>query len=125
MAESKYTPVLESLKTDLDYYSDYIRGLAHEILDAEASKYPVFVATEAKNKVAIGKAILEAEGLNRTWNINVCLLEELVQKGLIQGDKLIVFIDNFKDPEMYMCVLAIISNDASFIFKPYSGDSEE
>ena len=125
MANSKYTPVLASLKTDLDYYSDYLRGLSREILDAGASKYPVFVATESKNKISIGKNILGAEGLSRTWNINVCLLEELVLKGIVQKDKVDLFTKNFKDPELYMCVLAIISGDASFVFMPYTGAEEE
>lgn len=112
------TPVLQSLQNDLQFYSDYLRGIAREILDSELSKYPIFVAYQS-NEVKIGKQVLAHQSLQRTWSINASVLEELIQKKIVTSDRIQSFRKTFKDPENFICVLTILGNEASFVFYPY------
>ena len=116
--------IFETLHDDLRYYNDYLQGISNEILDSGISKYPIFVAHQTKG-IGIGKQVLMHESLSTKWSINVSALEEFVHKSIVTTEKLADFKRTYKDPELHLCVFAMLPDGSnSFAFLPYIQDPE-
>lgn len=117
----KHSADLKELELNLNIYKESIREIAVEILQNDVSKYPIFVAS--REPVSIGKMIIDKEELALEWSIFASTLEEFVQRKIVLEDRLKSFQKSFKDPSKYVCVFAVLNDNASFIFTPY--DEEE
>lgn len=111
---------LKSLEVDLRLYNDSLREVAIEIMVEGLSLYPIFVAYQ--HEINLGELILDKEDLNTDWSINASMLEEFMERGIIKKDLKQRFIDNYKSPEDFMCVFAIVPEGANFVFFPYAKD---
>lgn len=118
--QSKNKSPLLSLKKDLDFYSESIKEVAEEILDAELTQYPIFIAHQ--HEVALGEKILDKDDLGTQWTIHVATLEEFVEREIIKTDKKERFTKHFKDPRKHMCLFVIVPEGANFVFYPYKDD---
>lgn len=108
---------LESLKIDLDFYSDSLKEVSSEITVEGVSAHPIFVAHQHEMK--IGELLINREELGTQWTIHVSTLEEFIEVGLIQKDKKALFETNYKDSTEFMCVFVVVPEGANFIFYPY------
>lgn len=115
---------LEFLQSDIQYYTDYMRGFVFELLDAGVSKYPIFVFHKDQQDLNIGKPLLLREGLNTKWSVNISVLEEFVKNGLISREMVRDFRMNYKDPETYFCIFALLNAGPKIIFVPIGTDNE-
>ncbi|MBX2845324.1 MAG: hypothetical protein KTR13_03840 [Saprospiraceae bacterium] len=116
--EEATDPQYTSLYSDVDQFRDLFYSLSLEILNNEVSKYPIFVAYQ--DPVQLGKVLLQRKTHNTNWNINITILEDLVNKGIVQPEKLEEFKKVYKDPEQHFCILAIGLRKSEFIFTPRS-----
>lgn len=107
---------LKSLETDLVLYSDSIKEISEEIVE-NLSKYPIFIAHQ--HEAHIGELIIDKDELSTEWNIHASTLEEFVERGIITAEKEDYFKQNFKDPNRYICVFAMVPEGANFVFYPY------
>ncbi len=112
---------LQELNQNLQIYKESIREIAEEILDNQVSKYPLFIAS--REEVNLGKQIIDKEELALEWSINASTLEEFVSRKIVREEKLDAFRKNYKDPRKFVCVFALIKENAGFIYLPY--DEEE
>ncbi|GAB3924621.1 hypothetical protein [Mucilaginibacter myungsuensis] len=108
---------LRSLEVDLRLYSESLREIAVEIMVEGLSRYPIFVAHQ--HEVALGEPVMQKEDLNTDWNINVSMLEEFIDRGIIKKELRERFLDTYKDPHDHMCVFVIVPEGANFVFFPY------
>lgn len=108
---------LESLKRDLDFYSDAIKEVSSDVISEGYSAYPIFIAHQ--HEVNMGEVILDKNELNTSWTINVSTLEDFVEKGIVKEDRKDYFIAKFKPAEKYMCLFVIVPEGANFVFYPY------
>ncbi len=108
---------LESLKVDLDFYSDAIKEVSYDLLAAEYTAHPIFIAHQ--HSVKIGEVILDKMELNTSWTINVSTLEEFLEQGLIKEDRKDYFVKQFKPAEDFMCLFVVVPEGANFVFYPY------
>lgn len=108
---------LVSLEEDLKFYSDSIKEVAVEIMVEGISLHPIFIAHQ--HEVNIGELILNKDELNTRWTIQASTLEEFIEKGIIHPDKKEGFLKNYKKPEDFMCVFAVVPQGANFIYFPY------
>ncbi|AFD09401.1 hypothetical protein [Solitalea canadensis] len=108
---------LVSLEKDLKLYNESIREVAADILEAKLSDYPIFVAHQ--HEVSLGQMILNSKELKTSWNINAATLEEFIEKNVIAKEREEYFVNNYKDPEAYMCLFVIVPEGANFVFYPY------
>ena len=115
-------PVIDSLEKDLEFYNDSIKEVANDIINEEVSSYPVFIAHE--HEVQLGEVILDKDELGCKWTINATVLDELVEKGIVQEDKKEEFKNVYKDPKKYMCIFLISEKGGNFIFMPYNDEKE-
>jgi hypothetical protein len=127
MTEEEFSKILDTLKDDLRFYNDMIKEVAVDIVAEAYSKYPVFIATE--HDVKMGNLVLDKKDYARDFSIYATTIEELIEHKLLFESRKKEFIEAFKDPRKFMCVLLITSVSASFIFIPYQrkkrgGDGE-
>jgi len=108
---------LKSLKADLDFYAESIKEIAVEIMAEGLSAYPIFIAHQ--HEVTIGELILDKNELGTDWSIHAATLEEFVERGIIKEDRKAHFIKQYKKPEDFMCIFAIVPEGANFVFYPY------
>lgn len=110
-------PLLDSLEKDISFYNEVIKEVSEDIIQQGISKYPVFIAHE--HEVKIGEPILDKDELGRDWSVNVTVLEEMVEFGIIRDENLAKFKTIFKDPKKFICVFLISEKGGNFIFIPY------
>ncbi|MFD2600027.1 hypothetical protein ACFSQ3_13810 [Sphingobacterium corticis] len=115
--KGKSSSPLESLKVDLDFYSDAIKEVSYDLLAAEYTAHPIFIAHQ--HSVKIGEVILDKMELNTSWTINVSTLEEFLEQGLIKEDRKDYFLKQFKPAEDFMCLFVVVPEGANFVFYPY------
>lgn len=115
--ESKKPSPLQSLKIDLDFYSDSIKEVSTDMLTEGYTLFPIFIATQ--HEVSLGEVMLNKDELNTNWTINASSLEEFVERGVIKADKKSAFEKNYKKPEDYMCLFVVVPEGANFVFYPF------
>jgi len=108
---------LKSLENDLKLYSESMKEIAAEIIGERLSDYPIFVAHQ--HEVKLGELILDKDELNTQWSIHASMIEEFVDKGIIQPDKKERFIKQYKNPSNFMCLFVLVPEGANFVFYPY------
>lgn len=108
---------LQSLKKDLDFYSDSIKEIATEMIAEGYSLYPIFIAHQ--HEVSMGELILDKEDLKTSWSINASSLEEFVDRGVIKEERKAQFEKKYKKANAYMCLFVVVPEGANFVFYPY------
>ena len=117
----KHAAELQELNQNLNIYKESIREISEEIIDNQVSKYPVFIAS--REETNLGKQIIDKEELALEWSINASTLEEFVRRKIVLENKLDAFKKSYKDPRKFLCVFALLTENAGFIYLPY--DEEE
>jgi len=108
---------LKSLEADLLFYEDSIKEVSKDIRKTKLSRFPIFVAHQ--HEAFIGELILSHEELGTSWTIHASTLEEFLEKGLVLKEKQELFEINYKDPNKFMCLFAMVPEGANFVFYPY------
>ena len=117
----KHAAELQELNQNLNIYKESMREISDEIIDNQVSKYPLFIAS--REETNLGKQIIDKEELALEWSINASTLEEFVRRKIILEKKLEAFKKSYKDPRKFLCVFALLTENAGFIYLPY--DEEE
>jgi hypothetical protein len=117
----KHATELQELNQNLNIYKESIREISEEIIDNQVSKYPVFIAS--REETNLGKQIIDKEELALEWSINASTLEEFIRRKIVLENKLEAFKKSYKDPRKFLCVFALLTENAGFIYLPY--DEEE
>jgi hypothetical protein len=117
----KHAAELQELNQNLNIYKESIREISEEIIDNQVSKYPIFIAS--REETNLGKQIIDKEELALEWSINASTLEEFVRRKIVLDNKLEAFKKSYKNPRKYLCVFALLTENAGFIYLPY--DEEE
>jgi hypothetical protein len=117
----KHAAELQELNQNLNIYKESIREISEEIIDNQVSKYPVFIAS--REETNLGKQIIDKEELALEWSINASTLEEFIRRKIVLENKLEAFKKSYKDPRKFLCVFALLTENAGFIYLPY--DEEE
>lgn len=108
---------LVGLKKDLEFYKEAIKEVSQEIVKEGFSEFPIFIAHQ--HVVNVGEIILDREELGTGWTIQASTLEEFIEKNIITPDKKDKFIQNYKNPNDYICLFVIVPEGANFVFSPY------
>jgi hypothetical protein len=109
---------LQSLESELKQHKQLLKESAEAVLKDEITNFPIFVFH--KLEFNIGEPLLVSQEEETEWNITMVTLEQLIQIGFIPLEKAKLFISSYKDPERYVCVLAIENpKQTSFVYYPY------
>jgi hypothetical protein len=89
------------------------------MLKGKVSKYPIFIAIRSLEDIDLGLPIINRDELELTWSINASHLEDFVNSNIIHQERLADFMENYKDPQEFMCIFIAEEGMTSFIFIPY------
>lgn len=111
------------LEEELRSYKKMMAQVADTVLDAEVSKYPIFVVHQ--DELDLGVLLIDhREGKSR-WSIQSSTLEVLAAKKVIGMDKVDRFRQVFKDPRTHLCLFVLGEMGPSFVFLPRDEQSGE
>lgn len=108
---------LQSLKVDLDFYSDSIKEISTEMIAEGYTLFPIFIAHQ--HEVSMGEVILDKNDLKTNWSINASSLEEFVDRGVVKEDRKLQFEKKYKNAKEHMCLFVVVPEGANFVFYPY------
>ena len=108
------------LETELKPYREVLGKAADAVVTQNVSNYPIFVVHQ--QVMDMGIPIIEKDGRQKKWSVNVSSLEEFVTKQIIQPEKVEEFKKVYKDPEVSLCLFVLSELGASFIFLARHGE---
>lgn len=103
-----------SLYNDVEMHRDELHFISQEIIKNEVSNYPIFIAHN--EVVDLGKPIFTKEKHLTNWHISISILEDFVNKKIIDINKVDEFRKVYKNPDQYFCFFVITTEDPQFIF---------
>lgn len=111
---------LGTITTDFVKVAATLREAAEQLTLRKISEYPVFAM--AKGELKVGSLLLGKDELNLDWNYYFTFAEDLKNRGLIEDDKLQYFVENYKNPSEFCCLLVIDGKFTCFLYVPYPED---
>jgi hypothetical protein len=111
---------LGTISTDFVLVADTIKEAAYQIRKRGFSDYPVFPI--CKTAQPVGQLLLAQTELGTVWNYFASFLAELVERKIVDEDKIDDFVANYKDPDEYACLFVIDPDFTNFLFIPYPED---
>lgn len=110
---------LKMLQNDFVVCRNYLRKVSETMLAEKITNYPVFAAIPENADIDAGIPVLRKEELGTNFTFNASHLEDLANREIISADKRAVFIENYKDPNVFCCILMIDAEHSGFVFIPY------
>lgn len=110
---------LKALEAELTEYSGQLLEITRELMKERVSEFPIFIAHQAD--VYIGEIIIDKNEYEVNFSLSVSTVEEFVETGLIQKEKLSAFREAFGNPLKNMCVFWVHGDNARYILFPFAG----
>ncbi len=111
---------LGTVSQDFVKISDQIKEASYQIRKRGFSDHPVFIIS--KSEIPLGQLLFKKDEVDTQWNYYVTYVDEFVQRKIIEGDKLDLFKETYKDPDEYCCLFVVDDNFTNFIYIPYPED---
>ena len=111
---------LGTITKDFATVSDTLLEASAQIRKRDISKYPIFVF--ARQEVALGGLLVNADELNLEWHVFASYLELLVQQRVIDADRIEDFQQTWKDPDEFCCLFVLDEEFTNFVYVPYPED---
>lgn len=109
---------LGSISSDFVKVAESLKEASYAIRKRGFSEHPVFPICQVEQP--IGQILLEKFVAENDWHYYASFLEEFVQRGVVENEK--VFKDNYKDADEFCCLFVIDEQFTNFIFIPYPED---
>ncbi|MEM7370072.1 MAG: hypothetical protein AAF587_15810 [Bacteroidota bacterium] len=109
--------ILESIRNDVAQIGRDLQIIAKRVIEEGISEYPIFVA--AQKILDIGKLIFDPETANLNWYFFASMLEDFINRDIIQRSKVKEFQDAYGDPLEKACILVLTEESMQIVFVPY------
>lgn len=110
---------LKELEEEFKQYSDQLLEISREMMEGKYTEFPIFVAHQTD--VYLGQVLIDRTEYEEPFSVSVSTVEEFVETGLIEKDKLKVFLEAFGDPLKNMCIFWVHGDQARYILMHYAG----
>jgi len=111
---------LGSISGDFVKICDFIKEASYQMRSRKISDFPIFPMS--KSEVPVGELIISPLTHQTEWYYNISLLEEFLDRGLVEMDKFELFKENYKDPDEFCCLFVVDPQTTGFVFIPYPED---
>lgn len=101
--------------------SDQLKDASYQIRKRGFSDNPIFVITN--EEMDLGVLLIGSTELTNRYNYRASYMQEFVDRKLIGEESVLLFTENYKNPEEYCCLFALIGDFSGFIFVPYPEDN--
>ena len=109
----------DPLDKELKALQDELTEFSGQLLEIPRELLPVFIAHQTE--VYLGELIVDMKEYEVPFSLSVSTVEEFVESGLIQKEKLSAFREAFGNPVNNMCVFWIHGDSARYILFPFAG----
>jgi hypothetical protein len=114
--------ILGRISADFVKVSDQVKEACYLLMQRGISQYPVFSVSDTA--LSIGALLYQPNysDLENELYYHFTFMEELIQRGFIADDATEGFVQNFKNPDEYACLLVVLESFSGFVFIPYPED---
>ncbi len=109
---------LGEISSDFVKVAESLKEASYAIRKHEFSNYPVFPMCQVSQP--IGQVLLEKFQAENDWHYYASFLEEFMQRGVVENEK--IFKEKYKDPDEFCCLFVIAEQFTNFVFVPYPID---
>lgn len=110
---------LKVLESELAELSGPLLEVSTEMISQGYTEFPIFIAHEG-NIEDLGEVLFDAGEYQVPYHINVSMLEDFVESGIIPADKVELFKTAYGNAKQNMCVFFVTLAQARFVFYPYA-----
>lgn len=114
---------LGRITSDFAKVAHLLQEASYQVRIRKISEYPVFIMTQEEAK--LGQLLINP-GLfdHNQWYYYASFMEELEQRGLIHGEGKALFVQHYKKPDEFACILVVTQEFTKFTYIPYPEEPE-
>jgi hypothetical protein len=118
---------LGTITEDFVAVSEVLKEASYALRQRGISDHPIFPI--CKTEQPVGALLIDknerrddiVEG-HRQWSFYISYLDEFIQRELIEEEGLPMFMDAYRDPDEYCCLMVLDPEFTNFVFIPYPED---
>ena len=95
---------LGTITKDFVVVAETIKEASYQVRKQDFSEYPIFPIS--REMLPIGNLLLAKEDIATEWNYFITYMDEFVQRGLIDLEKVEDFKATYKNPDEFCCLFA-------------------
>lgn len=108
------------ISQDFIKVADQLKEASYQIRKRGFSEYPIFAVTN--NEVDLGVLLIDSTELANNYVYKASYMQEFVDRNLIAPESVLLFRENYKNPEEFCCLFALIGEFSGFVYVPYPED---
>lgn len=108
------------ISQDFVKVADQLKEASYQIRKRGFSEYPIFAVTN--NELDLGVLLIDATELTNRYIYKASYMQEFVDRKLIGPESVLLFTENYKNPEEFCCLFALIGEFSGFVYVPYPED---
>ena len=112
--------IMGLVSSDFIKVSDQLKEASYQIRKRGFSDNPIFIL--AYTEVELGALLIGPEEMSNRYSYRASYMQEFVDRKLIGEESVDLFLENYKNPDEYCCLFALIGDFSGFIFVPYPED---
>ena len=112
--------IMGLVSSDFIKVSDQLKEASYQIRKRGFSDNPIFILTYTE--VELGALLSGPEEMSNRYSYRASYMQEFVDRKLIGEESVDLFLENYKNPDEYCCLFALIGDFSGFIFVPYPED---
>ena len=113
---------LGTITKDFVKVADFLKEASYQVRSRKISDYPIFVMT--REHAALGQSLLKPTERENEWYYNFAIVNEFIEKKIIEAEKFHEFQEIYKDADEYCCIFVAEGDFINFIFLPYPEDDQ-
>lgn len=111
---------LGTITSDFIKVADQLKEAAYQMKSRNISEFPVFIL--CRNEQPIGQMLYNRFADNLEWNYYFAMVEEFVQRNIMDMEGYQAFVQTFKNIDEFCCLFVVDPEFTNFVFVPYPED---
>lgn len=108
------------ISQDFIKVADQLKEASYQIRKRGFSDNPIFVVTN--NDLELGAILIDRTELTNLYTYRASYMQEFVDRKLIGEESVPLFTENYKNPDEFCCLFALLGDFSGFVFVPYPED---
>lgn len=111
------------ISADFVKVAEQIKEASYQIRKRGFSQFPIFAIS--KTEIAIGKIFIAKFEFQNEWNYYASLMEEFLERKLIDIEMEEEFKEAYKNPDEFCCLFVVDEEFVNFVYIPYPSEENE
>jgi len=112
--------IMGLVSEDFVKVSDQLKEASYQIRKRGFSDNPIFILSYTE--VDLGVLLIDVKEMANLYSYRASYMQEFVDRKLIGEESVEAFQENYKNPDEYCCLFALIGDFSGFIYVPYPED---